>query len=78
MYCALYEGPGHDWEGADIALDQMIYALAKAKGIDTTQVCPSCSKWVDQARSLREPSKHEASLDEGCEACRAEDEPTAS
>lgn len=50
-HCALYEGPGHDWEGCDV-LDQVVYALAKARGLDTWQTCPRCGTVVDQPRSL--------------------------
>ena len=52
MHMALYQGPGHDWEGADVALDQIMFALAKARGHDTTQVCPHCKTVVDEPRSL--------------------------
>jgi len=48
MHCALYEG---DWEGADIALDQMVYELAKARGVDTTR------------RARASPDPHPSSAD---------------
>jgi hypothetical protein len=54
MHCALYDGPGSEWEGASLALDQMVYALAKARGLDTKQTCPRCQLVVDQAQSVGE------------------------
>lgn len=51
-HCALYEGPGHDWEGADVALEQMVYALAKARALPTEQTCPRCGTIVDEVSSL--------------------------
>lgn len=71
MQCALYEGPGHDWEGADLAMKQVLYALAKARGLNTTQRCPWCKRVVDQVRSL--PAKQEAyGKEDGCEGCKAQ------
>lgn len=52
MHCALYEGPGSDWEGAGPAMEQMAFALAKARGYDTTQTCARCGLVVDQPTSL--------------------------
>lgn len=63
MYQALYDGPGHDWEGASTALDQIAYQLAKARGLDTTQTCPSCRKVVDEIPTLMEW--------QACSACEA-------
>ena len=63
MYGALYEGPGSDWEGAGTALDQMAYALAKARGLDTTQTCPACHAIVDQITTV---GRYTA-----CDACEA-------
>src|SRR5512139_838700 len=64
MIGALYEGPGSDWEGGREAFDQLLYELAKARGLDATQTCPRCKKVVDQA----------ACADYGCENCDREDE----
>ena len=64
MISALYEGPGSDWEGGQEAFDQLLYELAKARGLDATQACPRCKKIVDQA----------ACADYGCEACERADE----
>lgn len=69
MQCALYEGPGHDWEGADLAMEQVLYALAKARGVDTTQTCPRCRNVVDQVRSLPDPA---SASGVGCDACEAQ------
>jgi hypothetical protein len=71
VQCALYEGPGHDWEDADLAMEQMLYALAKARGLDTQQVCLKCHRTVDQVRSLPLPGTGSY---RACEACRAQDE----
>ena len=54
MYQALYEGPGSDWEGASEALDQIAYQLAKARGLDTTQTCPSCKLVRDEVTTFTE------------------------
>lgn len=69
MQCALYEGPGHDWEGCDLALEQVLYALAKARGLDTTQICARCRRTIDQVRSL---SAQPSGLD--CELCEQQDQ----
>ncbi len=60
MHQALYEGPGHDWEGASAAMEQMVYAIAEARGLDTKQTCNGCNKLVDQVATL-------GSVD--CDAC---------
>lgn len=68
VQCALYEGPGHDWEeDAGLAMEQLLYALAKARGLDTTQVCPRCRRTVDQVRSLPEATSRDYSR--LCDAC---------
>jgi hypothetical protein len=61
----LYEGPGSDWEGAGTALDQMAYALAKARGLDTTQTCPECQTVVDQVATVGRYTYT------SCDACEA-------
>lgn len=56
-----------DWEGASEAFEQQIYALAKARGIDTTQTCPTCHQEVDEPACLEPNWK-------SCEDCEFIDE----
>lgn len=66
MQLTLYEGPGHDWEGADEAMRQVMYVLAKARGIDTRQACSHCKLIIDEAKCL--------GSDDACSQCDAEHE----
>ncbi len=65
MHCVLYEGPGHDWEGASEAMELMVYQLAQARGFATIQKCPECSAIVDEPSTLC--SWHP------CQRCREQD-----
>ena len=69
-HLALYEYlADKDPGGVEQPLEELVYALARARGIDSRQTCPSCKKTVEQATSL------DGEFDDrwsGCEACRTE------
>lgn len=55
-----------DHEDGEKDLVELVYALAKARGIDTTQICPSCKMVVDEPRSF-DPRDHDPMS--GCTDC---------